>query len=45
MVEDRIWQLRPLPQHVTVTFKLAWVRGLQQVGSGSVLGVGQTLGP
>lgn len=44
MVEDRIWQLRPLPQHVTVTFKLAWVRGLWQVGSGSVLGVGQTLG-
>lgn len=45
MVEDGVWQLCPLPQNVTVTLKLAWIRGLWQVGSGSVLELGELQGP
>lgn len=36
MVEDSIGHLRPLPQHVAITLKLAWVGSLAGVGVGSV---------
>lgn len=45
MVEDRVRHLRPLPQHLAVTLKLAWIGGLAGVGAGSVLGVGGRAAP